>query len=513
MRFIIFFSAAVSKVTNTSTIAQHPGPKVTPIRSHLLARNGLQLSKPKRMTEKTTQTNSWSLKTPLKESTDGGTAIDMSNSEESMESEDEFYCKSDTLNDASMITEEIASEFIIVPKGVSEKKSEKISDPIRSSKSSNRCRLKNDQISNTEQVTKASRSERLMSKHSAINEKSSVIDLKSLTRTLILTSKLKDDSHSIPIQISKATCSEHMKSEIAEKEESHMMDRNAFKRGSLTRCKTTITEDMIEIDQEQLTVKEDTLQELKEDETNVLRPEEDEQQSQEEKISELNHEAEAENIQVEILETKEDDVVNDHDNGENKTGQNIECKTEDKFEQIDADEEKGTEEILESQVTVGNSVKNVKEDDILPINVTLTTEEEIVDDSTEEHVLRKTSVSNLNIIVSSDNETSYSPKSISECSTDGESERSSSIKENDNLSLEYSSHWTAEYSSTEASESEDDEFKQRFREYKRTLLEDDEGIAASCEDEISHNTNYRIGEVSKYIYCFLISSAKFLSVV
>ncbi|XP_054716754.1 uncharacterized protein LOC129226179 [Uloborus diversus] len=59
----------------------------------------------------------------------------------------------------------------------------------------------------------------------------------------------------------------------------------------------------------------------------------------------------------------------------------------------------------------------------------------------------------------------------------------SSFKENDNLSPEYSSHWTT---STETSEVEVDEnFRRRFIAYKMSLLNDDDGVDASSEDETS----------------------------
>ncbi|GIX68197.1 ANK_REP_REGION domain-containing protein [Caerostris extrusa] len=66
------------------------------------------------------------------------------------------------------------------------------------------------------------------------------------------------------------------------------------------------------------------------------------------------------------------------------------------------------------------------------------------------------------VLSSSDNETTYLPvvsnsSSANEDMPEDNSEGSSSFKENDNVSVEYSSHWTEECDSTEISEAEMDE--------------------------------------------------------
>ncbi|XP_015904771.3 ankyrin repeat domain-containing protein 31 [Parasteatoda tepidariorum] len=91
---------------------------------------------------------------------------------------------------------------------------------------------------------------------------------------------------------------------------------------------------------------------------------------------------------------------------------------------------------------------------------------------------------------SSENETTIIP--MDSLSSSSES-LASSFKENDNTSPEYSSHWTEEElsSDTESELDMDNSFREKFRAYKESLLEEDDGIVASCEDEMSHTGSLR----------------------
>ncbi|GFY48220.1 ANK_REP_REGION domain-containing protein [Trichonephila inaurata madagascariensis] len=82
--------------------------------------------KPKSFVETATQTVPWAPESQPYSSSYQNSMRDISDNEEEdiSESEEELYCKSDTLNDASMITEEIASEFAVAQSRVNQNENE-----------------------------------------------------------------------------------------------------------------------------------------------------------------------------------------------------------------------------------------------------------------------------------------------------------------------------------------------------------------------------------------------------
>lgn len=505
--------------------------------------------KPKSLIDSTTQTNTWSLKTPPREISFEGEAIDVSNSEESMESESDFYCKSDTLNDASMITEEVASDFVpdIAPSDV---KNEESSNKKKSSKSS-RSKTQDRPVSLTEQKPNT-------------NDFDARIFSSRLKAGIKSISSLK----SIKLQAIGGTVTHSKSDELEQNDNNCSKSMSILLRESEDKASRSKSVDLEVSDNKDAISKSEALEI---NGNNVVSSRSVKSESSKSNVSHLEN-GKVDTIEVDgvppdslkaeatengaagpkpaIIEATEHNLTNlatdgvSLDNGNNlapnhksnsknkvrnkarmnnfiscfaKKGSLLRCKTSLQDSIGDQPEENEhtylhTEQAVaeEPQLTPMNELENgnneeqpnanksLKADILLTNNVAETTKEresnEILETLSNTDYSRIEREHSFESALASDNETSYCPKSSTEAVTDEESERSS-IKENDNISLEYSSHWTAEYSSTEASEEEDEDFKERFRQYKKLLLEDDEGIAASCEDDISFVAERHMKEV------------------
>ncbi|XP_055947396.1 ankyrin repeat domain-containing protein 31-like isoform X2 [Argiope bruennichi] len=430
--------------------------------------------KPKRLIETGTQTAPWTPESPPFSSSYQNSFRNISDNgeEEIFESEEEeFYCKSDTLNDASMITEEIASEFarsrsrvdykehttsskskesVIMEENVSNRnytsqsnnlgsdlKSEMITQySLRESISASRDQKSvikgrdtpNDQRSIRTQTSKSiySVSKRVNSSSNKMTEnEETVINLKSRSMSVLsVKSSRRDASVRSLSKASGSSKKSEQKSTAPSSKRSSISKKHSSNSRKLTSPKT-VTSDVS-----------------------------DTQEPQDENENQKKTEAVIENL----------DTSKSHEEPENR-------------------------EIKEPPVEFQDEFLNELNQDS---NISLKQEDasnQILDNSPPPP------------ISSSDNETTYFPvvsnsSSASGCLEEDDSEGSSSIKENDNDSLEYSSHWTEEITSLEVSDAEMDEsFNERFLMYKEGLLDEDDGIVASSEDETPSTEEQQVTEI------------------
>ncbi|GFR15892.1 ANK_REP_REGION domain-containing protein [Trichonephila clavata] len=422
--------------------------------------------KPKRFTETATQTVPWEPESQPYSSSYQNSMRDISDNEEEdiSESEEELYCKSDTLNDASMITEEIASEFAVAQSRVNQngnefsksrksltvKESYSRSPTNRSSYLGSNLKTKieaqdsaNDSITFKTQKSVSNKKES-STNHSSEKEnanKSSNKGTHSKSKAFYdVSRKLSDNiylnrSHVVANPITRSKSLTPMRSNLIAEALKNLSSNKSLSKNSDKNTDPSLK-------RKNLSVKENSLK--------------------------------ATSQNVDASETQPENTL-DH-----------------KKEQF---VEKGDKGLLESQdekpLEFQNETEN-KENSLEYSNVA--TEQ-------ENGKMAGNEITNecLRVLSSSDNETTYFPIHSSSASgglQEENSEGSSSIKENDNTSPEYSSHWTEEYSSTEVSEAEIDEsFQEKFLTYKEALLEEDDGIVASSEDETPSSDEHQVTEI------------------
>ncbi|KFM62802.1 Ankyrin repeat domain-containing protein 35, partial [Stegodyphus mimosarum] len=403
----------------------------------------------KRMLEKGTQTISKDLQRLPHSSSSRATGDSISESleKENLNSDEEFCCKSDTLNDASMLTEEIASEYVVSRPEISIKKTEEISTSETGSK-------------RTETVT------RKLSNVASSNSKAA--------NSRVNNCEIKQN---ISVEVS---------SKASQQCQSVTQNTNVSKRFLNAKSHASSSCHIIESNKmEELSIGQSIIAKKTEEICQILKVASTKRKGSSSLQSVISN-AKTETSQVQSLRaaskrrsfssetrnsSRSDNVVKSsnselpHANSstlvEEETKQKADTPPEEKrllYSRKDRNTEKVLSSVTHSDSDEDGDLNNLK----------------------EQH------------ISSTDNETTYIPKasisSESSSEAEGNSESLSSFKENDGISPEYSSHWTVESSSCEVSDSEIDEsFREKFIALKKSLLEEDDGIVASCEDEVSNS--------------------------
>ncbi|CAL1267007.1 unnamed protein product [Larinioides sclopetarius] len=433
--------------------------------------------KSKRLIETATQTVPWTPESPPYSSSYQNSFRNISDNgeEEVSDSEEELYCKSDTLNDASMITEEIASEF--APSGSKVEYKEQASSSktkdsiIVEDNTSNRnytsnsnylgSNLKSEMITqySLRESVSVSRGQNSLSKErdSLTNQRSiRTLASKSINETIRSASKKVNNLSNKSAENGDAVINSKSRSKS-------VLSVRSNKQGASVKSLSNASGNSkkSEVKNRGLSSKRSSISAK-----NV--PSSKKESSFKELVSEVPnaavHQEENENLTKEVLE-----ILEPQDELENQT------KTE---LAVEAPETSEPQEELENQRNQDSNISLKQEDE------------------------GNQSLYNCpSPVSSSDNETTYLPVVSNSSSASGHleednSEGSSSIKEYDNVSLEYSSHWTEEITSTEVSDAEMDEsFNEKFFIYKKGLLEEDDGIVASSEDETPSTEEQQVTEI------------------
>ncbi|KAG8185594.1 hypothetical protein JTE90_023293 [Oedothorax gibbosus] len=463
-----------------------------------------------------TQTTSWKQVSQSYSSSYQDTLRRVCEQEESSEieeeEEDDYYCKSDTLNDASMITEEIASEFDVdlrrrqskyeteskimnIPnQNIKQRRKSSVGNGVKS-----QAKVKIDKCyesrsnGNSEVRMKCASIKRKSfcnSREVAMNQfvmepltsKSSSMGSRSRTEK----SELEKGSMT---KAKQSTSSERLISKDSSlSREKHKLYSNGGQIKSSTISKVKSKRDLKKDHQPKQEIR--PLDEAQKGEVNILLKAPDSEQEID--IEQLDHISK-------IFGKFEDPRTNDEPTNITNTFNEPEIKSlttnpSNKFKDP---------ETRESIKYPSNKLKDpdTNKSKMNPSNKSENPEKQESNTKISSNKLedskRKESVvipPNLPVVTtSSDNETSYLPVASSSSENGSSSSKRhredshscSSIKEDDNTSPDYSSHWTEEESSsTEESETEVDEsFRRKFICYKRTLLEASDGVAASSEDE------------------------------
>ncbi|XP_035224671.1 uncharacterized protein LOC118196989 [Stegodyphus dumicola] len=403
----------------------------------------------KRMLEKGTQTISKDLQrlSHSNSSRATGDSISESFEKENLNSDGEFCCKSDTLNDASMLTEEIASEYVVSRPDISIKKTEEISSSETGSKS-------------TETVTRKL-SNAVSSKSKVANSLANNCEVKQ-NISMEVSSKASQQFQTVTQNTNVSKSYLNAKSHASSS--NHVIESNKLEDLSIGQSIIAKkTEEICQILKVASTKRKgsSSLQSI----ISNAKTETSQLQSLGAASKRKSFSSEARNSSKSDNVVKSSNSELSHANSstlaEEETKQKADAPPEEKrllYSRKDRNTEKVLSSVPHSDSEEGGDLKYLK----------------------EQH------------ISSTENETTYIPmasvSSESSSEVEDNSECSSSFKENDGISPEYSSHWTVESSSCEVSDSEfDKSFKEKFIALKKSLLEEDDGIVASCEDEVSNS--------------------------
>ncbi|GBL90162.1 hypothetical protein AVEN_135496-1 [Araneus ventricosus] len=430
--------------------------------------------KPKRLIETATQTVPWTPESPPYSSSYQNSFRNISDNgeEEISDSEEELYCKSDTLNDASMITEEIASEFVHSRSKVDYKEN-------ASSSKTKDSMIMEDNISNRNYTSN--------SNYLGSNLKSEMVTQYSVKESVSASrgqnsvSKGRDtltDQRSIRVKASKSiNQSIRSTSEKINNRSNKLAENGNAVINSMSRSKSALS---VRSNKQEVSVKS-----LSKASGNSKKSEKRSvPSSKRSSISKKNTPSSKKEISSKEFVGEVLDTAVPQDENEMKKVLEI-SKPQDESE--NHTEKEPAVEALETSEPQDEPENQMNQDS----NISLKQKDEgnqNLDDSPPP-------------VSSSDNETTYLPVVSNSSSASGhleedDSEGSSSIKENDDVSLEYSSHWTEEITSTEVSDAEMDEsFNEKFLMYKEGLLEEDDGIVASSEDETPSTEEQQVTEI------------------
>ncbi|GIY84754.1 ANK_REP_REGION domain-containing protein [Caerostris darwini] len=361
--------------------------------------------KRKRLVEMATQTIPWTPESPHYSSSFQNSLRNVSDNGEDVitESEEELYCKSDTLNDASMITEEIASDFLAVQSRISHNES----DISRS--------IKNSIIVEEEASSKN------------YENQSNHLE-KSLKSDILTQNSVKDSS---------VVTSSKIKKSPSNRRET-LTDRALASNSIRTKSKTIDHLSRILLEYKGKNIKRNSKSGSVTEEKS--------------KVSKGSNKSRSKNTSRSLTpekSIKQENITNGNSNkSKNSSKENSISPPRNSFameEMPDSKEDTmrkesliNTKEVLEPQDKINDTYQS--ESDNLSQPEENHNEVQEVDDGPL-------------VLSSSDNETTYLPvvsnsSSANEDLLEDNSEGSSSFKENDNVSVEYSSHWTEECDST-----------------------------------------------------------------
>ncbi|GFT02989.1 ANK_REP_REGION domain-containing protein [Nephila pilipes] len=434
--------------------------------------------KPKRFTETATQTVPWAPESAPYSSSYQNSVRDISDDgeEDITESEEELYCKSDTLNDASMITEEIASDFVIGQSKINQNENEfsKSRKSLTVKETSNRSHTNQSSYLGSNLKTE-------VEARSSVNDSLTLKTRKSISNKRELSVNQSSEKENANVSANKSTRS---KSKTLYNISRKLSDNIYLKRSdaianSISRSQslTPMKSNLIAVALKSLSSNKSS---SKKSDQNVIPSLKRNSISIKDNSNSLKSTSQKEPA-VDPSEVQADNTL-DH---QEKALENQEVESE----------EQQNEKLSEPEAEKPSEFQNETENNMNSLESSNGAIGE------ENGKIGENEVPNEcpRVLSSSDNETTYLPVHSSSASggpQEENSEASSSIKENDNTSPEYSSHWTEEYSSTEVSEAEIDEsFQEKFLTYKEALLDEDDGIVASSEDETPSSDEHQVTEI------------------